>query len=724
VEVRLTLDRETFAWDQFPVPLEDVSGVVMLRRPVLHPPDEERGPVPTPARRGRTLQADLRGRMAQAGEAAAVAVRLDVVQHEARGRLHLEARDVLVEGPLGKMLREAPLTAEGVGQAMRWLDPRGRADLEGDFPLEKDPDPLRVTANLRSVAVTVDAPAGEPQLDLEDLAGTLDVVGSGVRFSGIHGRFLGARLGLDGTFSDGVDGPWTLDVRTSEPLALSPALLQRVETLSACSLLLPSGLRLEPGGRAGLELRVGQAPSADCVGLMRLVLTDVDASVALAGGPTMRLQGSSFALDGGDLAAKDLTVSLPGAAVRVTDGRLRPGGLVGRFQVALDGFRMDEEVLSLVPPDSRADVLEWTDRRRLNARALSVVVAEDGAISAAGDLAFVADEGAPEGGAPRGEVRLEGLRLAPPDPLGRRTVTGAATLGRLALDLGLEWSELVGRVEVDRLRLGDDASGAARLVGLAGRVEGIRFRDMNAPLQWTDGLLRVEPLTGTLSGGSLAAKLLVHTKAPEAFEGRIAVHGFDLKRLREDLAPTGAPYRGSGTLEMEFSNRTMNASDLTARGVLSVRDGHLGDLPPIANLFLALESAMPGYKPPSFESLDAEFALRNRVLHFQRIDLAGPLTKMPGHGTVDLTGHVDITFTADFLKGLLLPGLMGLPGIGDVLRGALSEQLLYAVRMRGDLDQTTSEIVPLPPLGIRRSTPFEGPPPPEPPRRRLPSSFR
>jgi hypothetical protein len=724
VEVRLTLDQETFAWNEFPVPLHDVRGIVMLRRPALPAPGREKDPEAPAVRRGRVVLVDLRGALAQPGEPAAVSVRLDVQQHDARGRVHLTAKDVAVEGPLGRMLRDAPLTAGGVGQAVRWLDPRGRADVEGDFPIEKDPGPIRVTAVLRGVGVTVDAPAGAPRLDLEGLTGTVEAVGSSVRFTGLKGRFLGAALALDGRFADGTDGPWSLDVKTSEPLPLTPDLLERVETLSACSTLLPAGMRLEPGGRAGLEMRVEQVAGADCVGLTRLVLTDVDATVALAGGPSMRLQGKSFALDGGDMLAKDLTVVLPGASVRVGEGRFGTAGLVGRFHLVLDRLRMDEEVLSLVPEDSRADVREWTDQRRLNARALTVVVDRAGGISATGDLAFVADEDAPAGGAPRGEVALHDLKLGPPDPLGQRTVSGTATLARFAIDLGLDWTELVGRVEVDRLRLGDDPSGAARLVGLAGRVEGIRFKDFNAPLQWSDGLLRIEPMTGALSGGSFAARLLMHTRAPEAFEGRIEVRGFDLARLREDLAPTGAPYRGTGALELEFSNRTSKSEDLLAKGTLRVRDGHLGDLPVVSNLFLAIASTLPGHTPPSFESLDAEFALRDRVLHFQHLDLAGPLTKMPGRGTADLTGHVDLTFTPDFLKGMLLPGLMGLPGIGDVLRGALSEELLYAVRIRGDLDQASTEIVPLPPLGIRRATPFDSPPPPEPPRRRLPRSFR
>jgi hypothetical protein len=549
-------------------------------------------------------------------------------------------------------------------------------------------------------------------------------VGSSVRFADLRARLLGAALTMDGSFEDGLDGAWALDVRSLEPLPLTPELLERVERLAECSVLLPPGMRLEPGGRAGLDLRISKPVGAVCVGLERLTLTDVDASIAVQGGPTLRLRGSTFDLVQGEVKAQGLSLFAAGAEVKVTDGTFGPDGLTGRFTLELEGCRVDDEVLGLIPGDAREMVLKWSKDRRLSCTKLTVDVLRDKSITADGDLTIIAEEGAPPGGAPRGRLYLENVRLSPPDELDRRTLTGAAELEHFSIEEGVLLTELVGRVEVARLRLGDDADGSARILGLSGRVEGVRFKDLRAAVAWGDGLMRVEPVTGTLSGGALAARFLLHTRAPEAYEGRLAVTGFDVAQLRDDLFPTGPAYRGTGTLDVSFSNRSAQRDDLLAEGTLTVRNGHLGDLPPIANLFVALSSLLPGSTPPAFESLDACFTFKDEVFHFQRLDLSGPMTKMPGRGTVDLTGQIDITFTPDFIKGLLLPGVNSLPVVGDVLRGVLREELLYAVRVHGDIDNPCTELIPFPPLGLRKATPFAGPPPPEPARRRLPHSFR
>lgn len=724
VEVRVTVDGERLTWSRFPVPLEDVRGIVTLRRPALAAPGAEDDPGAPAVRRGRTVLVDLRASVPQDAGTAAVAVHGEADLERARGRLRVTGVGVALDGPLGATVLGAPLTAGGVAKTWRWLAPRGQADLVGDFPLEDDPGPIRIEGRLRGAAVTADAPAGDPRLDLEALVGQVEVEAGRVRFEGLKGTLLGAALTLDGRFEDGIDGPWSLDVRSLEPLPLTPEVLERVEALSACSLLLPAGMRLEPGGRAGLDLRVGQQADAGCVGIERMTLSDVDASVAVAGGTSLRLRGTSLTLEHGEVRAHDLTVLAPGAQVRVADGRLGPGGLTGRFTLRLDGLRFDDEVLGLVPEDARAAVRTWTQGRRLTARALTLDVHRDRSIGVGGDLAFVADADAPAGGAPRGALTFTDARLSPPDPLDRRTLSGTAVLDHLALDQGVSFTDLVGRIEVDRLRLGDDPDGAARVVDLGGRVEGVRFAGLQAALAWGDGLLRLEPITGTLSGGTLAAKVLVHTRAPEAYEGRVVVADLDVAHLRDDLFPTGAAYRGKGTLDVVFSNRSTRRADLLAKGSLKVREGHLGDLPPVANLFLALSTLLPGHTPPSFERLDAAFTLRDEVIHFQHLDLAGPLTTMPGRGTADLTGQVDVTFTPDFIKGMLLPGLVALPLVGDVLKGAFHEELLYAVRVHGDLDSTSTEVIPLPPLGLKKQAPFSAPPPPEPPRRRLPRSFR
>lgn len=723
-EVRITLDGETFAWQRFPLPLANVRGIVTLRRPALPEPGREGDPAAPATRRGREVHVDVRGEVEQAGGPAWVDVRVDVDQAAARGRLRLTARDVETGGALTAVLAQAPLTRDRLAGVWRWLDPHGRADLEGEFPLEDEPSPVRLLVRLKGVNVVPDAEAGDALLAVRDLTGVVQVVGDDVRLGVLTGRLKGTPLELEGRLAEGLEGPWLFELKTLERLPISAELVTSLERLAACTTLLPAGLRLDGGGRARLDVRIERPRDSDCVQLPRVELSDLEVGVRWGGGLALNATGRLLAVEGDEVRAVGLVLSAPGARIEAEEARFGPSGLVGRFGLKLTGYEPPAEVLALLPQEARAFVTTWSAGRRLSSRALSVQVGRDGSVAVDGDLSFVAREGAPAKGAPRGELAFERLILSAPDPLERRTMSGALVFRRFAWEAEVGLTDLLGRVEIDRLRLGDDPSGAARLVGLSGRIEGLRFADLSAPVLWNDGLLRIEPIRGTLSGGRLSGRFVLHSRAPMAYEGQAHVEAFDVAALRDDLAPTGPPYRGLGTLDVTFENRSAQGADLAASGTLTVRHGHLGDLPPIASLFAALSRVLPGETPPAFETLDAAFTLRSEVLRFQRLDLAGPLAKMPGKGTLDLSGQVDLTFTPDLVKSMLLPGVMAVPVLGDVLRGALQEQLFYAVRVHGDLSDTRTDLVPFPPLGLKRAKPFEAPPPPPPPRRRLPNAFR
>lgn len=723
-DIRITLDGERFAWARFPLPLERVRGIVTLTRPVLPAPGREGDPDAPPARHGNRLHLDMRGEVAQPGGPAPVSIRVDVDQTTARGRLAISARDVEAGGPVAPVLAEAPLTAGGLAKVWAWLGPSGRADLEGDFPLEEDPAPLRLLARLKGVTVVPDAPAGDPTLAVRELTGVISVVGDEVRASALTGRVRGALLELEGRLPDGLAGGFTLDVRTREPLPLTPDVVDSIERLAACSPLLPAGLRLDGPGRAQLDLRVVMAPGEDCPTLPRVGLRELDLGLRWRGGLALRAQGDALDVEGDSVRALGLTLTLPGARIRAEDGRFGPAGVVGRFDLTLDGFTLDEELLGLVPDDARDAVRALTGDRRLMARSLRVAVGRDESVALEGDLGMVARAGAPAGGAPRGTLTFTGFALSGPDPLERRTLRGAVDLEGVTWEEEVGLTGLTGRLVLDRLLLADEPSGAARLEGLAGRVEGLRFSDLSASVRWDRGLLHAEPVRGTLAGGTLRGRFVLRTGEPRAFEAQAHVEGFDVALLRDDLAPTGPPYRGRGTLEVRVQNRSGRPPDLSAAGSLRVRHGHLGDLPALASLFAALSNLLPGHTRPSFEELDADFTLRGETLRFARLELRGPLATLPGRGTLTLDGRVDLTFTPDIVKNMLLPGVMAVPLVGDVLRGALQEQLFYAVRVHGDLDSTETDIVPFPPLGIQRRREVETPPAPATPPRRLPRLLR
>jgi hypothetical protein len=721
-EVRVTLDDERFRWQRLPIQLEGVRGVVTLRRPPLAADDPVA--LATGSRVGRTFYVDARASVAGSEGASPVTLHAEVDAARELGRLHVKGTNLDLAGPLREAVRTAPLTADGMAELWAWLSPTGRADLEADFPLEEDPAPHRILVRLKDVDVVLDASQGARALKIDDLRGVIRAVGDDIRTHGIEGVLLGSPLELSGAWPEGGDGPFTVDLVTRTPIPLTSGFLEAVQTLAACTTLFPYGLELEPGGQAALDLTIVKTPDSDCPELPRLMLRDVDVGLRWPGGPLLGLSGAMLVFEEGEVSAESLTITLPGLIARVADARHGPGGLRGRFDFALDGFRMDEELLSILPESTASFLGDLTLDRQLSSPGFTLVLERDGSARLGGELMFLARPGAPAGGAPRGRLTLEAVELGPDDGTSPQSLRGAAVFDGLSIDPGVRLTELKGRVELAQGVLGETMTVIGRASGLEGRLEGVRFEGLDAAVRWEQGVLVADPITASFSGGRLDATLRVHTEAPEAYQGRIVVTDFDVGRLKDDLSPTGPPLAGRGTLRVDFENRSGKAVDLTAAGRLDVRDGRLGELPAVANLFIALEELLPGDAQPAFETLAADFTLRDEVICFRRIDLAGPLTTMPGRGQIDLSGQLDLVFQPDFIKSMLLPAFVPLPVIGDLLKVLLPEEIFYAVRVHGDMGDPRIDVIGFPWLGMGRSARYETPPAPPAPRRPLPSSFR
>jgi hypothetical protein len=708
-ELRITLDGEEFAWSRFPMPLRDVRGVVTHRRPLVD------------AARGRVYDVDARARTWDGDPGADVTVRLTMDEVADAGRLHVTGKGVRLEGTLGETILQSELTRGGLADVWRFLAPEGLVDVDGEFPLGEDPSPIRIQGTLLGASLAVGAGGGAEPFRLTDLRGRVTAVDDHVTIvDEVVGLLEGAVVRVRGSV-EGADGAWDLHVDT-EPLPLTPRLVEGLGRLSEGGGFLPEDVKFESGGRVALSMHLrkapGGSPRAD------VVATGLDLTVRIADGPPLGLSGGRLTVKDGEVTAEGIVVRLPGLEARTTTGRIGPKGVTGRFAVRLSEFALTEEFLSLFPEDLRPGVSEWLGDRLATSDDLVVDIAPDGGVRVTGTLSIVAREGAPTGEGPRGSLAFRDVAISPTGPKGERVLSGTLRFLGFTMDPGVLLEDLRGDAVFDGLRVGDDPAGNVRLVALSGKVEGVRFRDLSVPLVWRDGILAADPISGVLSAGSLRGRFVVHTREPEAFEGDVSVVGFDLAQLRDDLAPTGPPLCGTGTARVAFQSRGGGLEDLTAAGRVSIRDGNLGDLPAIANLPSLLSRILPGDTPPVFERADVEFTIRQEVVHLDKIVLAGDLFEMPGKGTIDFSGFVDVTFTPDFIKSMILPGAMQVPVLGDVLEGVLQEDLLYAIRISGDLSTAEPELVLLPPLQGARSREFVGTGSPPPPPRRIPRLFR
>ncbi|MDJ0972881.1 MAG: AsmA-like C-terminal region-containing protein [Planctomycetota bacterium] len=713
-EIRLQLEGEQFKYAPFPMPVEDVRGTIIVERPVL--PGEGEGN----HRRGRRIAFDVTGWL----EGAPIRAKAEIIGHEDTGRLFIEADGVPLAGALTRTILTADETKDGLAPVWAWLEPRGRADVVASIPLRADPKPMELTTTLKGASIRLDAAESPAPIELADLSGKLEVKGDEVRFEGVSGKLLGSPTTATGTMLGGPDGRWDLTI-DAEPVRLTSSLLAGLTHLTPDGNLLPDGMRFEPGGRLGFKAKITREPGPDSPLDLELTATNVDVDVRMPKAGVVHVSGEKVHVGPDAIAVTNVDVQTEGLTIVMEDARIprgEGGALQGTFELRMDAFEPTEGVLDMISSGAAEIITSWTKDRLLSSKGLKVVAPGTGPVRLEGPLSLVVPEGVPVSDGPRGALTLAPLSIST-DEAGT-LLGGRVVLQGFSIDVGVELTELYGTVHVDRLRLGEGEGGNGRLIDVRGQIEGVRVAALSTPLSWQDGILRADPVTARVADGAFQGHVFVHTREPTAFEGAARITDFDLAKLQEDLAPTGAPVSGIGNAEVRFQSRGETLRDLTAAGTVRIRNGSLGDLPFVATIFAMGARILNSDNRPQFESADVEFVLKDEVFELKRIDLAGPLFEMPGRGTLDTTGVVDLYFTPDFIKSLVLPGVMQLPVIGDVVGGVLREELLYAVRVHGDISNAQTELLPLPALGIDFGSDFEGTGPRKLPRRRVPRWFR
>jgi hypothetical protein len=707
-EARITLEENDFRYAPFPLPLDHVAGWITYRRPFL----PEGG-------RGIEFAFNVSGRADGAATRAEAVIR----GHDDAGRLLVRGEGVPLAGELARTILDAEDTRDGLGVVWRYLDPRGFADVEISFPIEEDPEPLRLTADLRNASVRLDAAEAPHPLEIDDLKGRIAVVGDRVALEGLRGRLAGSDVRFGGVVDGGTEGRWEIDLQT-DVLRVTPELLGGVRYFHGDGEFLPAGLRLESGGRLALALRLRREAGPDQPLEADVSATALDATLRLPEGGTLSVRGEKIQVTEAGVVVEGVTAQGPGITAEIAQGSVLDDRLSGRVVLHLEDFRASESLLALLSEGTREDLMPWMEDRLLSTDRLELEAREDGGFSIDGDLRLHAVDGAPLGGAPRGNLEFRPVEVSAPRPDGSRRLRGRALFHGLSLGDVVPVDDLFGQADIEFLDLGEEASGVGVLRASRARISDLRVRDVTVPVNWQEGILRAGPVTGTLAEGRLRGRLALHTRAPGGYEGEASVDAFSLAALRDDLAPTGPAYSGTGNAQISFQNRGSDARGLTAAGTVTVRQGNLGDLPIVANIFTLLSGLLGMEEPPQFERADIDFFLRDEVVQFRRLDLAGPLFDLPGTGTLDLGGLVDLTFTPDIIKSLAVPGVMQLPGIGDLLDVLLREDLLYEIRLRGDIASADTEIVAFPPLGLGEDRPFEGTGTPRPLPRRIPRWFR
>ena len=497
----------------------------------------------------------------------------------------------------------------------------------------------------------------------------------------------------------------------------------------------PAGIVVEPGGRLDLGVhlrrealvagRPASGPSARPQLEADVSVRRADFAARIGSLPVRVRGGFDVRGGGGDVSLDGVTIDGRGIQIRVPGARVGKGGLQGSLHATLTDLEVTKEILSLLPESIRPSFADLTRDRILDAKDLRADIDAEGAMEITGTLGLRARKSAPSGGAPRGEVEFAPLHASAESSRGDRSLVGRILLRGLTVDVGTQLEEVSGTFEIRSLTTGTDPRGEGLLSIERARIAGLAVESMSMPIRWADGLLVSRPFTGAVYGGRLEGRIAVHTRPPVALEGAMRFDGIALDRLASDLSEGRSELTGVATLEFEFQSRSGSFRDFTASGTIAVRDGDLGALPPVANLPALLASVLPFSKPPTFERADISFLVADEKITAESLSMAGPLFEMGGFGTLDFLGNIDITLTPQFLKSLLLPGSLQIPGVRSLV-GLFREDPLYVVRVRGDLATVKPTVVPFPMLGPRRDAPteFQGTPFLGAPVRRIPRWFR
>ena len=677
-ELRLTLEGEQFRYRPFPLPLEDVRGTVVMRRPIL---DD--------GTRGRTYAFDVEGW----ADGARVSARAHIDDVARTGRLDIEAHDVALEGRVGEVVVASELTGDELGPVWRWLAPQGKADLVADLPLSDDPGPARFVATLKGARLALDAAESPEPIVLEGVQGRLDVDAGRVTFEGLQGTLGSRPVTISGTMEGGPRGTWSIRARAPEVI-VDDRLLRGVRHLMDGESLLPGDLQPAPGTRLALDLdldRHGGGPLEASV-----EVRDVAGQVVLPDGTRADVRAKRVSVRPEGIESEDLHVQRDGLSIDVSNVKAatRTGDdvdLQGRFTLRLDRHRPAADELALLPEGVRSFLADWAGDRRLSSDGLLVEPRTDGGVRLEGTLEFHPPSGPPTSG-PVGRVVLMPLVVDAPEA-GPTTLSGLVRFEDFTPDALGPVTSLQGPVQVEAFELGEEGRGNGRVEGLSLKVAGLALADIRATLFVRERVLVTDDLVATLASGHLSARWRLHLGRPAAHEGRAELLDADMGQLLQALGVEDTRYRGRLNTVVEWATPTGRIDDLVAVGAVRVRDGWLGEMPSVRSWSSLLGSLGSNTPQEPFREGYASFRLAERRLVLPDVRLAGRGLLLPGRGMLTLDGFVDLVFTADVLKNLLLPGSMEVAGLGNTLRRILPESGLYHVRLRGKLGEAEPEVV-------------------------------
>lgn len=416
-------------------------------------------------------------------------------------------------------------------------------------------------------------------------------------------------------------------------LQLDEQLGRTLDELDALSLA--TWQTLAPSGRVDLVVRYEDTRLVPDRLRLAVHLVDVRSDATLLPRPAEHMTGELAVADG-ELSFTDVRAELGGAPFHCTQGRVR----------------------TLPAPDHRAEITFTVDAND--------VLIDDGFANLFADPLHTAILNRH----PHGRADIAGLRLGFLQPTKNSSlpfetsIAGDLRLRGLDLTLGdgpdgIKVEGIHGQVTLAQSRV-SSAGGALRgvLRNTNLRLFGHPFERVQAEFA-ADAERLVMPVLstrwhhGTLDTASPELPALQYQLPTAALpQGRLSAAvryaGIDVYSFLDTCGWSNPPYSGRASGEVQLESLDgYDIVDARGRGTMKIVDADLGVVP----LFTAIYAQLPAADRPRFHGLDVTFALGERQVKIDQLEVRSDVITAKGKGTLGLDGYLAIEMSLDNLLG-------------------------------------------------------------------------
>lgn len=251
----------------------------------------------------------------------------------------------------------------------------------------------------------------------------------------------------------------------------------------------------------------------------------------------------------------------------------------------------------------------------------------------------------------RGKVDIESARLSLKSaPRGgiELALSGEASLSDVFAKIGLPLSILSARLDLEELILsGGEVRGWGRVYDLYGLALDRDISQTSLLLSYYNSRLSLDTLEGSFCKGRIHGLgnpgdgsgagppvFSVDLQEPFEFQTNLALDDLDLGVLLDGVFSSDIANEGLASGEVRLRGRLANLLSVTGLGWGEVRDSVLWSVPVLRSLFSQL-----GYDATAiFDSMRTDFHVADGLIFMEHMQVHSPILNLYGHGTLGLDG--------------------------------------------------------------------------------------